>query len=55
MAVLNQTLFKITFNWNRAKFEASRHQCRVARKRIEISINGKRHRKICFDNRISIL
>lgn len=41
MVVLNQTLFNITFNWDRAKFEASRHQCRVARKRIEMSINGK--------------
>ena len=41
MAVFNQSLFDITFNWDRARFEASRRKCRLARKRIEMSITGK--------------
>lgn len=50
MAVFNQSLFDIPFNWDRVRFEASRRKCRLARKRIEMSITGKEmnSRKYCI-------
>ena len=41
MTVLNRTVFDIPLTWNRSRFESTRNQCRIARKLIETSINGK--------------
>jgi hypothetical protein len=41
MVILNRTVFDIPLTWNRIRFEATRNKYRVARKLIEISINGK--------------
>ena len=41
MVILNRTLFDIPLTWNRTRFESTRNKYRIARKLIEISINGK--------------
>ncbi len=41
MTVFNRTVFDIPLTWNRTRFEATRNKYRIARKLIEISINGK--------------
>ncbi len=41
MTVHNRTVFDIPLTWNRTRFEVTRNKCRVARKLIETSINGK--------------
>ncbi len=41
MVILNRTVFDIPLTWDRIRFEATRNKYRIARKLIEISINGK--------------
>ena len=41
VVVLNRTVFDIPLTWNRARFETCQYQCRIARKLIGMSVNGK--------------
>jgi hypothetical protein len=41
MVILNRTVFDIPLTWDRIRFKTTRNKYRVARKLIEISINGK--------------
>ena len=53
MVILNRTVFDVPLTWNRMRFDATRNKYRVARKLIEISINGKLI-KLKYSNRIFI-
>jgi hypothetical protein len=41
MIIHNRTVFDIPLTWDRIRFESTRNKYHVARKLIEISINGK--------------